>query len=72
MKQWNLLAVAKLQSSYSARKQFPNKVNKALGFLLFSLLLSPIAVNATDITEQLHYPQIDKKILQQSRDQADT
>ena len=73
MKQSNLLAAAKFQSSsYRARKQFPKKLNKAFGFLLFSLLLSPITVTAADITEQLHYPQIDKKVLQQSRDEADT
>ena len=73
MKQLSLLAGAKIRpSSHIGRKQLPNKLNKAFGFLLFSLLLSPVAANATDITEQLHYPQIDKKVLLQSRDEADT
>ncbi|MEO0935596.1 MAG: hypothetical protein AAFY21_18235, partial [Cyanobacteria bacterium J06641_2] len=73
MKQLNAQTRVKTQlSSCIGRKKSPNKLNQAFGFLIFSLLLSPVAANATDITEQLHYPRIDKKVLLQSRDEADT
>ncbi|PMB11880.1 hypothetical protein CI592_03105, partial [Fischerella thermalis CCMEE 5328] len=42
-----------------------------LPFLVASFIFHPIAANAADITEQLHR-QIDKSVVRQSTDQADT